>query len=283
MKNNRKFILCILCIITICTIQITSSFATTKFQLLPNDGERSVYCDYIEIEENNIICKDNKFVVTYKIDKIKELLLISNTNTTSIKKFTTDNISKINKANLDKIASQQNQHSEEIYKDNNQSVFSSLSKIKNYLKTKYNLFFASNTLSIIIQIFGLIILFTGSIKYVIETFRVSILWGLSCMFLPFVSFIFLLVHWKVASKPFLLSLVGVGIMLLGASFTTSASTVTYNSKSHQNKNGNYQCRGKIYCSEMTSCAEAKFYLRNCQGTKIDGDYNGVPCEKQWCN
>ncbi|MCI5132930.1 MAG: calcium-binding protein [Candidatus Electrothrix sp. EH2] len=42
----------------------------------------------------------------------------------------------------------------------------------------------------------------------------------------------------------------------------------------------YSCQGKIYCSEMTSCAEAKFYQRNCPGTKMDGD--GIPCESQWC-
>ena len=48
-----------------------------------------------------------------------------------------------------------------------------------------------------------------------------------------------------------------------------------------NKN-NYSCAGKIYCSEMTSCNEAKFYLRNCPGTKMDGDHDGIPCESQWC-
>lgn len=45
----------------------------------------------------------------------------------------------------------------------------------------------------------------------------------------------------------------------------------------------YTCRGKTHCSQMTSCEEAKFYIRNCPGTKMDGDGDGVPCEKQWCN
>ena len=45
----------------------------------------------------------------------------------------------------------------------------------------------------------------------------------------------------------------------------------------------YSCEGKVYCSEMTSCEEAMFYLRNCSGTKMDGDGDGIPCESQWCD
>lgn len=44
----------------------------------------------------------------------------------------------------------------------------------------------------------------------------------------------------------------------------------------------YRCDGRIYCSQMTSCEEAKFFLRNCPGTKMDGDGDGIPCETQWC-
>jgi cold shock CspA family protein len=44
----------------------------------------------------------------------------------------------------------------------------------------------------------------------------------------------------------------------------------------------FRCAGKVYCSEMTSCEEATFYLRNCPGTKMDGDHDGIPCESQWC-
>lgn len=44
----------------------------------------------------------------------------------------------------------------------------------------------------------------------------------------------------------------------------------------------FTCKGKTHCSQMTSCAEAKFYIRNCPGTKMDGDGDGIPCESQWC-
>ena len=41
--------------------------------------------------------------------------------------------------------------------------------------------------------------------------------------------------------------------------------------------------GKTDCSQMSSCEEAKFHIRNCPTTKMDGDGDGVPCESQWCN
>ncbi|MCI5146634.1 MAG: calcium-binding protein [Candidatus Electrothrix sp. AR3] len=113
------------------------------------------------------------------------------------------------------------------------------------------------------------------------------------MFLPLVSFIFLFVHWKTAAKPFFVSLLGVGIFFLSTMFVastgeseTTPSIVKSTSTTSGNKKKNnkkFQCNGKIYCSEMSSCAEAKFYLRNCPGTKIDGDNDRIPCEKQWCS
>ncbi len=45
----------------------------------------------------------------------------------------------------------------------------------------------------------------------------------------------------------------------------------------------FKCEGKIRCSEMNSCEEARFYLDSCPGVQIDGDGDGVPCETQWCN
>jgi cold shock CspA family protein len=45
----------------------------------------------------------------------------------------------------------------------------------------------------------------------------------------------------------------------------------------------FQCDGRTRCSQMTSCDEAKFFLQNCPGTQMDGNGDGIPCEKQWCN
>jgi cold shock CspA family protein len=43
----------------------------------------------------------------------------------------------------------------------------------------------------------------------------------------------------------------------------------------------FQCQGKIWCSQMSSSEEALFYLRHCPGTKMDGDNDGIPCERQF--
>ena len=47
---------------------------------------------------------------------------------------------------------------------------------------------------------------------------------------------------------------------------------------------NFVCDGRTHCSQMTSCEEATFFLRNCPNIKMDshGKGNGIPCERQWC-
>lgn len=63
------------------------------------------------------------------------------------------------------------------------------------------------------------------------------------------------------------------------------------SKMEMNKNQKYQtkemnrfqCDGRMHCSQMRSCEEATFFLNNCPNTKMDGNNDGIPCEKQWCN
>jgi Excalibur calcium-binding domain len=64
------------------------------------------------------------------------------------------------------------------------------------------------------------------------------------------------------------------------SVTISLST---NVASGQEKKGEiFKCDGRTHCSQMKSCEEAKFFLKNCPNPKMDGDKNGIPCEKQWC-
>lgn len=44
----------------------------------------------------------------------------------------------------------------------------------------------------------------------------------------------------------------------------------------------FRCDGRTHCSQMTSCTEATFFLRNCPNVQMDGNNDGVPCEQQWC-
>lgn len=45
------------------------------------------------------------------------------------------------------------------------------------------------------------------------------------------------------------------------------------------KKTDFKCGEKRYCREMLSCAEAQFYLKTCNLSRLDGDQDGVPCEK----
>ncbi|TMO05181.1 cold-shock protein [Pseudoalteromonas sp. S327] len=42
---------------------------------------------------------------------------------------------------------------------------------------------------------------------------------------------------------------------------------------------NFTCDGRQHCSQMTSRAEAVFFINNCPNTKMDGDGDGDPCER----
>ena len=45
----------------------------------------------------------------------------------------------------------------------------------------------------------------------------------------------------------------------------------------------YTCDGRTRCTQMTSCAEATYFIQHCPNTQMDGNNDGVPCERQWCN
>ena len=46
--------------------------------------------------------------------------------------------------------------------------------------------------------------------------------------------------------------------------------------------GPFRCDGRTRCTQMKSCDEAKYFLAHCPGVTMDGDHDGIPCEKQWC-
>lgn len=41
----------------------------------------------------------------------------------------------------------------------------------------------------------------------------------------------------------------------------------------------FSCGTKRYCTQMTNCAEAQFHFRQCGLSRLDGDHDGVPCER----
>jgi hypothetical protein len=69
------------------------------------------------------------------------------------------------------------------------------------------------------MIIGAIIAIVFGFILLMKAFQESILWGLGYLFIPFVSLIFVIVHWQEAKSPFLRGLIalpfyGLGIALM---------------------------------------------------------------------
>jgi len=80
-------------------------------------------------------------------------------------------------------------------------------------------------------------------------------------------------------------LVVMGLVAYGyGEYTRRAAPLTANAAKPeiQAPSQAYTCDGRTHCSQMTSCAEATFFLRNCPNVQMDGNNDGVPCEQQWC-
>lgn len=67
----------------------------------------------------------------------------------------------------------------------------------------------------IIVFVGWLLGVAGGIMMLVAAFSAGILWGLGCLFVPFVSLFFLVLHWDVAKRGFLTSLAGTGVALCG--------------------------------------------------------------------
>ncbi len=65
---------------------------------------------------------------------------------------------------------------------------------------------------------GGLMLVAGNIWFLVEMFRTSILWGLGGLFVPFVTLIWLVLHWDQGAKPFGLSILGAVVCILTAIF-----------------------------------------------------------------
>lgn len=52
-------------------------------------------------------------------------------------------------------------------------------------------------------------------------------------------------------------------------------------KKVKKRSESFRCDGRQHCSQMRSYEEAKYFIRNCPNTKMDGDGDGIPCERQF--
>ena len=153
-------------------------------------------------------------------------------------------------------------------------------------------------MSEIVFYIGLGIFVIGGISLLIAAFRTSVLWGLAVLFVAPVAIIYTILRWQDAKGSFKIQVFGFLIMAIFAYMNGGISSVTSeisnlsrvnisasakSSISTPNVlNQQFKCNGRTYCSQMTSCAEATYFLRNCPNTKMDGDNDGIPCEGQWC-
>lgn len=73
-------------------------------------------------------------------------------------------------------------------------------------------------------------------------------------------------------------------VISNASILSSPATASASFKPRTNSSAlapTFQCDGRQHCSQMSSYDEAVFFLRNCPNTKMDGDGDGIPCERQF--
>ncbi len=67
---------------------------------------------------------------------------------------------------------------------------------------------------VVLAYIGIGLIFIGGLGFLIAAFQTSIWWGLGCLLLYPVSIVYLLMHWSEAKNPFLLQLLGLGLVLL---------------------------------------------------------------------
>ncbi len=90
------------------------------------------------------------------------------------------------------------------------------------------------------------------------------MWQDSAVMLPW--------EWRAAKREGKQEQESAPVIMIGGSKHVSAGS----------SSGQYRCDGRTHCLQMISCDEEKFFLRNCPGVKMNGNNDGVLCERQWC-
>ncbi|XCN71827.1 MAG: excalibur calcium-binding domain-containing protein [Candidatus Electrothrix aestuarii] len=285
------------CIILIATffLHIPQALAT-EFYLSVAGGNGKEHCESLEIREGKAICAQGKMVIGYDLGLIRDVEIIEDGKIQHIGKLTPNSIARINSSN--QRAQEYEERIEELEKSkigylvHKLRFVSSFSDFQQLLEKQYRQYGLNGALHLFLPLLGALFVVIGFFWLLIRAFRVHILWGIGCLLLPFVSLFFLVFHWRAAAKPFAFTVFGGTLAVFGVYLfeekrvhpvrTRIQAVAPAKTTVKKQEKSKYTCKGKIYCSQMTSCEEAKFYLKHCPGTKMDGDHDGIPCEKQWC-
>ena len=73
-------------------------------------------------------------------------------------------------------------------------------------------------LAMLLVVVGITVTLIGGVWFLVESFRESIWWGLGCLLINPIQFIFLFVHWDAAKKPFGVEVLGFAILMQVLSF-----------------------------------------------------------------
>ena len=70
-------------------------------------------------------------------------------------------------------------------------------------------------IGLVLSVIGGIAVLVFGVILLVKAFQTSVLWGLGYIFVPFVSIVFVILHWQETKKPFLYLLAGSAIMVVG--------------------------------------------------------------------
>jgi hypothetical protein len=65
-------------------------------------------------------------------------------------------------------------------------------------------------------VIGLVTWFVGDVMYLNAMYRRGFGWFFGGLFVPLIDLVFLFVHWRLAFRPFALSLAGIVVLFVGA-------------------------------------------------------------------
>jgi hypothetical protein len=243
----------------------STGIAATEFYMLPNGVDKKINCDFVEIKNRQISCTGKSLLIAYDLDRVNSLEVVYEGKSYIVKGFTGEDIKRINDINADKINSKKNAEQKLRGQKNSTGHWMtgggklSVASVPEFMQSAKGM--ASNIVSsslpgLLLAGAGLVLFLIGDIGFLIAAFRVGVIWGLSCLFLPFVSFFFLVIHWKVAAKWFFVTLAGLGLMVGGAMLSSESGLSRHTGKTgvpvwqkqlvqQQKTSAYFTCSGKV--------------------------------------